>query len=216
MSRQFFRVLAAVAGIACAGGCGSGPSSQRTIPYDSGKPIAARLLPGDRQVLVQMKTPEPDKADAGAAESFEQEIQRLRRGQIVALVRVTTARGDIADRGTWVRTTVNGEMVRLVNAPAGRALGESIEFSYPAGTAQIGDVVVTTGKFPRFVDGEQYLVFLITRPAGPSSLIWNGIAFRVDAAGVLRHVGLNEGGEQSFRTNLIGRSVSEVMDALSR
>jgi hypothetical protein len=122
----------------------------------------------------------------------------------------------IADRGTWIRTTVKGGVDRLVMVPPARAVGESIEFTYAAGTAKIGDVVVTTGNFPRFVEGEQYLVFLLTRPGQPSSLIWNGVAFRVDNQGVLQHVGLNEGGEQSFTTSLVGRNISEVTAALER
>ena len=213
MSRHSISLLSATVVIVCScAGCDRSPSSQRTIPYDSGKPIADRLLPGDKQVLVQMK---PETADPGPQQSFEQEIQRLRSGQIIALVRVTTAQGEIADRGTWVRTRVTAEVVRLVKAPARPPLGESIEFTFSAGTAKIGDVVVTTGKFPRLVEGEQYLVFLITRPASPT-LIWNGMAFHVDQQGVLQRVGLNEGGEQSFRTSLIGRNASEVMDALAR
>ena len=182
------------------------------MPYDSAKPIADRLQPGDKQVLVQMK---PETADPGPQLSFEQEIQRLRSGQIIALVRVTAAQGEIADRGTWVRTRVTAEVVRSIKAPADRPLGESIEFTFSAGTAKIGDVVVTTGKFPLLVEGEQYLLFLITRPGNPA-LIWNGMAFRVDEQGVLQRVSLNEGGEQTFRTSLIGRNASEVMDALAR
>jgi len=184
------------------------------MPYDSAKPIADRLLPGDKQVLVQMESPKTP--DPGPEESFEREIQRLGRTEIVALVRVATAHGEIADRGTWIRTTVKVGVDRLVKAPAALQLGESIEFTYAAGSAQIGNVVVTTGNFPRFVEGQQYLVFLMTRPAMPSSPVWGGVAFRVDEQGVLQRVGLDGGGEQSFRTTLVGRNASEVIDALMR
>jgi hypothetical protein len=190
------------------------PTSQRTIPYLPNRPIAERLLPGDKEVLIQMELPAP-KADSGARESFDEEIQRLRHSEIVALVRVATATGEIPDRGTMVRTRVTGQLDRLVKTPQGKAFGPSIEFAFDGGTAKLGDVVVTTGKFPRFVEGEQYLAFLRIQPGTASSLLWVGIAFRVDAQGVLQRVSISDGGEQSFRTNLVGKSVSEVMEALA-
>jgi hypothetical protein len=213
MSRHHISLLAATLGIiVCGGSCS--PSSQRTIPYVSDRPIADRLLPGDKEVLIQMELSD-QKAGSGPDESFDQEIQRLRRGEIVALVRVTAAAGEIADRGTWVRTTVSADVDRLVKAQEGRALDPSIKFTYSAGTAHIGNVVVTTGKFPRFVEGEPYLVFLRIQRGTSASLVWDGIAFRVDAHGVLQRVSSSDGGEQSFRTNLVGKSVSEVMEALA-
>ena len=211
MIRHLVRLVAAVGIISFGGGC---DRSQRTIPYRSDVPIEGRLLPGDKAVLVQMELPDR-KTDTGPQESFDQEIQRLRRGEITALVRVTAATGEIADRGTWVRTRVSAELDRLVKAREGSALGPAIEFTYSAGTARIGNVVVTTGKFPRFVEGEQYLVFLRIQQGTSASLVWDGIGFRVDARGALQRVAISDGGEQSFRTNLVGRSVSDVIEALT-
>jgi hypothetical protein len=212
MNRRLIARLALLGILSFAGGC-ERSQTQRTIPYDSKRPIAGRLLPGDKEVLVEMKIPD-EKADAGPQESFDQEIQRLRRNPIIALVRVASALGEIADRGTWVRTRVNAGIDRLVKGPPDRTRDQLIEFTYSAGTAQIGEVVVTTGKFPRFVQGEPYLVFLLTRPGNPA-LIWDGVAFRVDEQGALQRVAIDGGGEQSFKTNLIGRSATEVMAALA-
>jgi len=160
---------------------------------------------------------QPDrKLGAAVSESDDQEIDRLRRSQIIVLVRVATATGDIADRATMVRTRVDGQIDSLVKGPNGKPLGPSIEFAFDGGTAKLGDVVVTTGTFPRFTEGEQYLVFLRVQPGTASSLVWGGIAFRVDAQGVLQRVSIGDGGEQSFRTNLVGKNVSEVIEALER
>jgi hypothetical protein len=206
-------LVAATLGIVVFGGSCS-PTSQRTIPYMPNRAIADRLLPDDKEVLIQMELPAP-KADSAAKESFDEEIQRLRNSEITALVHVATAAGEVPDRGTMVRTRVTGQVDRLVKAPQGKRFGPSIEFAFDGGTAHIGNVVVTTGKFPRFLEGEQYLVFLRIQPGTASSLMWVGIAFRVDAQGVLQRVSISDGGEQSFRTNLVGRNVSEVMEALA-
>ena len=197
-----------------AAGCDRSTASQRTIPYKPDVPIANRLLPGDKEVLIQMEL--GSRADSGPGESFEQELQRLRRAEIIALVRVATVSGEIPDRATIVRTRVTGQIDSLVKGPKDKPLGPSIEFAFDGGTAQIGNVVVTTGKFPRFIEGEQYLVLLRAQPGTASWLAWGGIGFRVDAQGVLQRIKISDGGEQSFRTSLVGRNVSDVIEALER
>jgi hypothetical protein len=203
-----------LATVLLAAGCERSPS-QRTITYFPDRPIAERLQPGDTHVVVEMKTPAQPAADPAVKPSFEQEIQTMRRGEIIAVVRVTGTAGEIADRGTWVRTTVSADVDRIVKAPPAKPQGESIEFSFAGGTAQIGSVVVSTGKFPQFSEGERYLVVLSTRP-GTRSLIWNGVGFRVDSQDTLHRVAINGGGEQPLPTNLAGRNSADVIEALGR
>ena len=204
MSRSLIVLL-----IAFCGGCQQ--SSQRTISYEADRPIAERLLPSDTRVVVEMgtSTPPPPKQ-----ESYEQEIARLKKGEIIALVRVSSAAGEVADGGTWIRTRVHADVERVVRAR--RKLEPSIEFTYSGGNARIGNVDVTTGKFPQFDEGETYLVFLVVRPGTAATLNWTGTAFRVNSQGALARVGINDGTEQSFGTNLAGRTASEVADALAR
>lgn len=190
-------------------------TSQRTIPYRSDRPIEERLQPGDTKVLVEMKLPPAPPGAPAATESFEQEIERLKRNEVIAVVRVSAAQGEIADRGTWVRTKVTGAIERAVR-PTNTSTGESIEFSFPGGDARINSVDISTGKYPKFLAGEQYLVFLEKRPGTVSSLIWSGTAFRINAAGALQRVAISDGSEQSFPTNLYGRNISEVAGALAR
>ena len=208
MSRLLILLVAAI-GAACS------QPSERTIPYRSDAPIADRLLPGDKKVVVEMKMSEAPP-EGSRQESFEQEIQRLEKSEITAVIRVTTVESEIADLGTWVRTKVKADVDRMVQAPPRRQFGPSIEFTFGGGTTRIGDVEVTTGKYPQFLPGERYLVFLMTRRGTADWLTWSGIAFRIDAQGVLQRVGINGGGEQSLRTNLVGRSASEVVGALAR
>lgn len=210
MSRSPVAFLIALA--LTGGGC-ERTQSQRTISYTPHRPIAERLLPADRHVVVEMKST-PPSATAGPQQSFEQELQKLKRSGIIALVRVTATAGEIADQGTWIRTTVNADVDRVVKAPAGKPLGESMAFTFAGGTANIGNVVVTTGRSPQFSEGEQYLVFL--EPRGGAAPVWAGAAFRVDAQGVMQRVKITDGGEQTFPTNLVGRTASDVMDALAR
>ena len=194
--------------IATGGACGQ--SAERTIPYRADAPIADRLQPGDRKVVVEMKLAEPVEAKP---ESYEQEIQRLRRGEIIALVRVSGSKGEIADAGTWIRTAVNADVDRIIYAD--KQLAPSIAFTYGGGSANIGAVEISTGKFPRFVEGAQYLVVLNTQRAAPSSLVWTGTAFRVSGEGVLQRIGLSDGSEQPLSTNLVGRHLDEVARALA-
>jgi hypothetical protein len=88
-----------------------------------------------------MDVRQPVTPDLAVKESFDEEVARLKRSEITALVRVVSAQGEVADRGTWIRTRVKAEIVRLITGPSDRQLGESIEFSFSAGTAQIGNVV---------------------------------------------------------------------------
>ena len=206
MSRRLILAVAALCA-ACE------QQSHRTIPYRPDMPIAERLEPGDKSVVVEMKMSTPPETTL--RESFEREIQRLRKAEMIVLVRVAAAQGEIADRGTWIRTTVNGEIERVVQAPPQWQAGQSIAFSYLGGSTRIGSVDVSTGKFPRFIDGERYLVWLRAQRAGAAALMWSGIGFRVDAGGVLQRVGISDGSEQSLATNLVGRNVSEVADALA-
>jgi len=198
---------------ALCGACGQTQTS-RTIPYRADVPIADRLEPGDTRVVVEMKASPPPETTL--KESFDQEIQRLKKGELVLLVRVSATRSEIADRGTWIRTIVNAEIERVIRTRQERDASRSVEFMYSAGSARIGNVEVSTGKFPRFEDGERYLVLLRTRHGTESTLTWSGIAFRVDADGTLRRIGINDGSEQSLPTNLAGRNISEVADALAR
>src|SRR5436190_14743575 len=206
------RLIVLLIATTLSGGCQLWQPSQRAIPYNSKTPIAERLRPDDKQVLVEMKLSTPPLTTV----SLDQEITALKKGEIIALVRIAGSQGEVADRGTWIRTKVHAEFDRLVQAPPDMPLGASIEFNYGGGTSQIGNVVVTTGKFARFVDAEQYLVWLAVRPGTASELVWEGKAFRVDANGTLQRVGISDGSEQSFYTNLIGRNVSEVIDTLKR
>ena len=214
MTRPLARTLIAVLAVVAGGACEQRASSERTISYLPNRPIAERLLPSDKHVVVQMKTstalkPAPER-------TFEQEIEALRRSEIIALVRVGSTSSEIADGGTWIRTTVDTAIDRLLKAKGEKPFDGSLRFSFSGGAAKIGDVVVSTGKFPQFVEGDQYLLFLSNRPGVASAVIWSGIGFRVDAQGLLQRVGINDGSEQSFPTNLIGRDASEVADLLGR
>ena len=209
MSRRLVLLLVA----ALYAGCGR--SSERTILYRADRPIAERLQPGDTRVVVQMPATQ-NAAAAGPQESFEQEITRLKTAEIVAVVRVTRTEGEVADRGTWINTRVHADVERVFRVPPGRELGDAIEFTFGGGSSRIGAVEVSTGKYPTFRDGEQYLVVLQTRRGTASSLTWSGTAFHVSAEGQLQRVRINDGSEQSLRTNLVGRTLSEVADALDR
>ena len=192
--------------------CGPKPT-ERTIRYRADVPIKERLEPGDTKVVVEMKM--ADAPTTTVRESFEQEIRRLRRADIIAVVRISSTQSEIADNGTWVRTRVTAAVERAVRAPAQRPLDESVEFSYGGGRTQLGNVEVSTGKFPQFVEGSQYLMFLSVR-RGTSALAWNGFAYRIDDAGTLQRVGISDGSEQQLPTTLVGRNASEVADALAR
>ena len=60
-----------------------------------------------------------------------------------------------------------------------------------------------------FNKDERYLVSFVTRPRVTPVLI-----YRVDDSGELRPMRWNPGGEQKIHTNLFGRRVSDVLEAL--
>lgn len=204
----FFGLIAAIS-IEWLGSCVSAQNEQREMPYSPRTSIADRLLPSDKQVLVYKK-PSEVYGPVGEAQTYEQEIKRLQQGDIIALVRVGTVHGELIDQGTWIRTNVIAQVERVVRNNVNRPLGQDVEFSISGGQTQIGSVEVTAGVFPRFNEGDQYLVILVEHPR--LSLTY---ALHVNAAGTLEPLKSNTGTEQSSRTHLIGKAVSQVMEALT-
>ena len=189
-------------------GCFTDPS-HRTIQYKRDVPIADRLAPGDRDVLIHLNTI-PGLFEVPPPESLDAEIQSLRTIDGIALVRVHSAQGELIEGESWIATRVACQVDQSVKGfPAEN--GRSITFSFSAGTIRIGEVTVSTEiPFPQFSEGQQYLVFVSMRPEISLSQ-----AYHVNAQGLLEHVKLNTGGDQSFTSNLVGRDVSEVINLLS-
>ena len=194
------------------GGCVVASAHQRTIPYDPNSPFADRLLPGDKEVLIA-KLLLPGLRAEGSSESFDDEIQRLKLAEVVAIVRIATAKGELADQGAWINTRVTAEIDRLVRSRL-KPIGRSTEFGFSGGSMRIGAVVVTAGQFLQFSEGERYLVFLSTDPGIKG--LYPGVAFHLSALGALERLKNSTGKEQSFGTNLVGRNVADVLQALER
>lgn len=212
MSRLVLPILIVALGMEWLGsGCLHGQTPQRKMLYDSRVAIADRLLPHEKEIFVYKEVASPGYTlDPSVRQTYEQETQRLRLGDIIALVRVATVQGELVEEGTWIQTNVVAQVDRLVQSGLNKPLGNSVEFTFTGGNTRIGDVGVTAGSFPQFIQGEQYLVFLVTRPR-----VTLGLVYHVNARGVLEHVRQNTGVEQSFQTNLIGRDISEVLEALT-
>lgn len=213
MSRLVVPILAAALGMQSFGsGCSLEQAQPRRILYNPRVAIADRLLPGDKEVLVYKEASTPYVLHPTARPSYEQEIQSLRLGEIIALVRVASAQGELVEEGTWIRTHIIAQINQLVQSSLNKPLGDSVEFSFSGGSTRIGDVDVTAASFPILNPGDQYLVVLVTRPR----IALSGFPLHVNADGVLEHVKMNTGVEASFQTNLIGRNISEVLEALTR
>jgi hypothetical protein len=213
MSRLVIPILVAALGIDSFGSARMFAQTQpRKILYSPRVPIADRLLPDDKAVLIYKEAPAPYVLDPRAPRpTYEQEIQNMREGgDIIALVRVANVEGELIEQGTWIRTIVRAHINQLAQSNVDLKSGDSIEFTFSGGNTRISDVDVTAGSSPRFVQGEQYLVVLVSRPR-----ISLGSAFHVTPAGVLEPVKSITGVAQSFRTNLFGRNISEVLQALS-
>jgi len=191
--------------------CPLAQQSQRSIPYKRDQAIADRLLPGDRAVVVYKETL-PGLRAGSRNESFDEEVLRLRRAEAAAVVRVAAVQGELIDDGTWIRTHVSARVEQTVKAAPGRT-ADSVDFAFNGGTMRIGETVVTAGTFPKFAQGERYLVFLITDP-GIAGL-YPSLAYRINVQGVLEHIENGQGGTQSFKTNLVGRDVADVIQALT-
>jgi hypothetical protein len=185
---------------------------QRSLLYNPDVPIADRLLPTDKQVLIYKAQLPGFRVDEGNPESFDQEIRRLQRAEIIAVVQISSANGELTADGTWIRSRLTARIHQLVQANSTTQIGGSLEFGFPNGTAAIGQVVVTAGTFRQFVEGQRYLVFLVIDPGirGYSP----ALAFLLNPQGNLERVKNSDGSEQRFRTNLIGRNVSDVVESL--
>jgi len=211
MSRVIVTLLFAAGIGSFAAACMEGQAQRRTIGYDPTKPIAARLLPGDIEVFVEKRGLPPMLSGSNDRPSFDEEIESLKQAEVTALIRAESLRSDLIEEGAWIQTTVVAHVDQLVQSKLRTPLGESFEFVWPAGSMRIAAVEVTTGSFPVFVPGEQYLVVLITRPRLSPTMF-----FRVNAQGVLERLKANDGREWDLKTNLVGRKVSDVVQAVSR
>ena len=190
-------------------GCVGLDAPQRTILYDERIPIAERLSPNDKQVVVIQRLTPGLVVDPTTYESFDDEISRLRDVDVIALVRIVKAEGELTDDGTWIRTRVTADVEHVVRSRSKTPFRNQIEFSFPGGTAKIRDTFVTAGIFPRYTPSNRYLVFLSTNPS-----TFPELAFRIDAKGVVRPIVNSDGNEQVFKTNLIGLHYSSLSNAL--
>ena len=213
MNRAYIPLLVAMLGVNCMDGrCLMTQTPGRPIRFSPDVPIANRLLPDDKEVFVYMETLPGYRTD-GAPESFDQEIKRLRISEIIAVVRVETVDGELIEDGTWIGTKVNAKIEQLVQSPPGSTLDSSVEFAFSGGTTEINKVVVTAGTFWQFVQGERYLILLYPGIKGLSL----SLAFRANPNELLEFVPLidNQGCIVRFKTNLVGRNVSDVVEALT-
>ena len=188
---------------------------QRTIMYDPAVPIASRLLPGDGVVEVaMMKGPPPLTIDLPKSESFDQQVRRLSKYETIAVVRVSAVGGELTDDGAWTQTRVRAEVSQASGAGAAQAPGSTVEFTFRGGTTRIGTVTVTAGAFPIFVQNDRYLVFLYSDYT-PRRTFY-GMAYHIDARGILEPLKTNVGTVANYESGLPGRNASEVMRAFRR
>jgi hypothetical protein len=187
-----------------------GQGTTRTIPYERGVPISARLVPSDTNVIVE-KTLLSSHVSGRTHESFEQEVERWSVAQTIVLFVFSSTQGELTDDGAWVRSRFQGDATQFLKRPK-QSTGSSIEFWHDGGTTTIGSVNVTAGVYPRFVVGERYLAFLAPdRARGTMAL---GLAFRVGASGYLEAMEWSDGTPLLLGSQVIGHSVSEVAAAL--
>lgn len=197
-------IWAALNFVAFAAGCAP-EGSTREIPYDPRLPIAAQLLPTDKQVVIT-RDPSDAHVPLATGRSYEAELDRLRVGDMVALVRVTSVRGELVRQGSWIETRVAAQIEKLLRSNFSQSAPGPIEFAFSGGETSIGAISVTAGPFPRFQEGDQYLVVLTKHPN-----VLLSSALHVNAAGILEPLESSNGTAQFSQTPLVGKRATDVV-----
>jgi hypothetical protein len=176
----------------------------RILPYDPDRPILDRSVIGDSIVLVKKNPTTPFVPGYEGDDLFQQEIRRLANSQTIATVTIGATEGAFSDRGTWVRTRVEGQSNEVLKGgglfrPAG-----FVEFWHDGGQVQSGSVTVIAGPYPRFVPGQRYLVFL--RFDEHRDHAYPSFAYHISSKGTVEAVADSEGGRAwPLPSSLIGR-----------
>jgi hypothetical protein len=189
----------------------AGQGVTRTIRYQRNVPIAAQLTTGDTSVAVVKATFPPLTGNSGT-ESFEEEAKRVSQFPEIAIWQMSTKQGELIDNGAWIRTRVTGQAAEFMKAGSQAGPGSSLEFWHDGGTTTIGSVAVTAGVFPRFAEGQQYLVFLA--PDREPGVKIFALGFRVDPNGNLAAMEWSDGRQISAESKLIGHNLSAMRTAL--
>jgi hypothetical protein len=184
----------------------------RPILYSRDTTIASRLLPEDDDVYVFMN-PGVCRMRVPGPATLEDEIL-LMRGQIAAIIRVTSIDAELIENGSWIRTTVSALVERLIPSPDHKTLEHSIQFGFPGGTTRIGDVVVDAGIVPQYVEGQRYMVFLFMHPG--INQLYPLMALQIDSRGFLAPMQTNAGVALRLDSHFAGQNAIEVADALAR
>lgn len=188
-------------------------SGIRKMLYDRRVPIVQRLLPDDEKVWVYREVSSPPLIPVAAmTESYEEEIENLRYEEIIAVLRVAGVQSELVEEGTWIRTRVVGHIEQVVHKSIDKPLDTAVEFTLAGGSIRVGKVDVSAGSIPQLVQGQRYLVFLVTRPR----LMLSALPFPVNAKDIIEPVKMNNDVEISRQSNLVGRSVPDVTKALRR
>lgn len=196
-----------------AGQAGSQRAPARTIPYDPRIPVEQRLLPGDKEVFIDMLSSNdfrhppyyPDR-------DFTEEIRGLAGYEAIALVEVTRTEGVWMDGGSWLRTRVTGRLERLIRGDRS-AMRDEIRFEHPQGATFLNGVRIVAGVYHEFVVGQRYLVSLGYDRSWGS---WVGHGYLVNTEGRLEEIRYSDGTLIRTLSSLPGRALSEVVDALTR
>jgi hypothetical protein len=187
----------------------------RSIPYDPNAPITARLLPDDSIVIVRKAMTTPFRSSSQARESFEQEIQRLAPYETIATIVVSSSQGEFVDRGTWLRTRVDGRTLDMFKGGALFTPAGFVQFWHDGGKTQVGKVAVTAGVFPEFQESRRYLVFL--RMDENRNHPYAALAFHITETGLLERIRNSDGGGAwPLPSNLLGRPIADVAAAFAK
>ncbi len=144
----------------------SAGQGERLMPYRASPPIAQRLHPDDRVVIVKRTESTHSTELTGGTEPEEWVFHAVAASEAAALVTVTEIVPDLVDRGTWLETDVWVGIDGLIFSDVPELYqGANIAIHHNGGGEKMFDGVLVKAGVPLNIRrGGTYMVFLARDP----------------------------------------------------
>jgi len=184
----------------------------RVITFSPNVPIAERLIPQDRTVVVT-KYFAPPFVPANFDQPLDETIdEQTRLHDTVVVAQGLSSSGKLIDNGTWVQSTVRGNILELIKSDTLATNAKRVEFWHDDGETFVKNVRVCAGVYPVFESQERYLLFLGRDHQGD---LYLSQSFRL-TKGILGSVLLSNGEVTHFTGPMPGKSEQAILQGLRK
>jgi hypothetical protein len=180
---------------------------RREIKSDPRVPIADLLIPQDDVVVIERNS-FPPLIGFNADQTLQDALDQAMLHDAIAVTRSLKSRGNLIDRGTWVRSTVTASVVEVIKPGPGLGIGaKTATFWHNDGEMFVGHVRVRAGVYPVYDPSEDYLLFLNQDPARG---LYPARSFRITSKGLLAPI-IQSNGETKLPNSPIYGQTSDLV-----